>query len=155
MSVDLKAIDPKVHAKYSPNLFAWLKKETRKWPGQSVDVFRSVNEDGEHLHIGVMYDGELLGSRLWEVLCKGARTQRWSYAMFRGMERVENFWERYARDGRCVLDPKHTHSFVGDEERYVEHGNRRRCMWCGTRQRRFRWIERRKRERWDLIEVQP
>lgn len=144
--LDVRAIDPRRGAKYSPNLYRWLTKrgQTRR---AAVDrVYRDL--DGS-LWIGHFAGEDLIGQRLMTVLCNGARVDSACWVTLRGLIEVEGFWARYMADGRCAIDTAHAMSFVGDDTRWSVHGNTRDCLWCGkVRQVLARWSETVVREQW-------
>lgn len=129
--------------RYSPNLRKWMLKNSRVHPN---DLFR--DRDGT-LWIGWIDDGMwFIGSRLWQVLCNGARAQVgcWTFPVS-DLTPVDGFWTEYARIGRCAIDTAHDHHFQG--ERWDENGEVRTCRWCGHKQFRKRWTETVERERWE------
>lgn len=151
----LRSIAPPNHPKYSPNLHRWLKKNARnrKPPGIFVGAGGVEGFDG-HLFIGWLntcgcHPDDLTGSRLWQVLGSGGRAIVGVW-VGRGhfVEQKPDFWGDYLRIGRCAVDPKHEHSFIGDETRFVEEGDVRTCTWCGAVQRRERYEVVKHRERW-------
>lgn len=134
----LKQISPRESDMYSENLHRWLWREVRT----KMDVRIYREEESGQLHVGWMFDGDFLGSKLWRVLCDGNRAQRYSYGP--GFKEVEGFWDRYLALGKCAIDVEHKHyseRWRGDEEA-------RECMWCGHKQVRERWKVVVEKERW-------
>lgn len=132
MTLDIKAVSPKAGPQFSPNLYAWLRKNHKT---EKAEVFRS--KDGI-LYVGYMFDGDLIGSGLASILGTGARAQVFSFGGGREPKRtfrlVKSFWAKYMTLGRCHIDPKHTTSFI--DERWKEDKNRRTCLWCGHVQKK-------------------
>lgn len=137
----------KLDDKYSPNLDRWLKKRKRH-TGISQSVFRDADAA---LWIGWLDEGLfLIGSRLNAVLCNGSKEDTWAYPLGRlpKMQEVSEFWNEYARVGRCAIDPTHLIHFLSRDGRFAEDGDARTCKWCGQQQRRERYVEHVDRERW-------
>lgn len=129
---DIKALSPKAGAKFSPNLYRWLVRRARYRNLERIGVFRAV--DGR-LFVGSKDDtGLVSGAPLWTVMHGGAQNMSFCYLGSQGWRELKTFWREYAKRGRCHVDPKHEHTFV--DERWETCGNRRTCLWCGTKQRR-------------------
>lgn len=121
---------PKRGDKYSPNLYRWLIKHLRHV--SHIEVYAA--KDGE-LWIGTGPDGAWFhGVRMLSVLCNGGRAESMAYQLRQvgPMKLVDDFWDRYLRDGRCAIDRDHGMFFIGDEARWKVKGNRRECLWCGN-----------------------
>lgn len=135
------AFQPKqwVGEKYSPNLNNWLGKNQRR---SAPSVFRW--QEGGH-YIGWREDdGWFSGTRMMAVLCDGRKAQIYAHVPEWGSKLIEvpDFWERYAKIGRCAIDEAHKISFIGDETRWAVDGDTRECLWCGNcRQTLLRWQE--------------
>lgn len=126
--IDLNAINPAVHIKYSPNLHAFLK-SLRK----SVREYQRVFKDAEGcLWLGYVFDGEFTGQRLNRVMQKGARTQVFTFCGMEVPQEVTGFWAEYTRIGRCAIDPKHTGWFQNESKRWVTENDCQSCTWCGA-----------------------
>lgn len=122
--LDIEKISPEKGAKYSPNLYKWLKeKKSRSW---SSRVY--VDKD-KTLWIGILDGRELIGSKLIGVLCNGHKEESFAYQRVDATE-VPDFWANYMADGRCAIDPEHAMYFVGDDSRWVAEGGHRSCQWC-------------------------
>lgn len=143
---DVRAIRPQAGARYSPNLYQWL--TSRKRPHRTSNS--RVYQDGRGaLWIGFLDLGDLIGQRLIAVLCRGSSADSACWVNLGPLVEVADFWERYARVGRCAIDTGHSMSFIGDEGRWSGAGDRRMCNWCGCWQARRRWTETVERERWE------
>lgn len=121
---------PKRGDKYSPNLYRWLIKHLRHV--SNIEVYAA--KYGE-LWIGTGPDGAWFhGVRMLSVLCNGGRAESMAYQLRQvgPMKLVDDFWDRYLRDGRCAIDRDHGMFFIGDEARWKVKGNRRECLWCGN-----------------------
>lgn len=158
----LADIDPKRGEKFSPNLYAWLKKQTgpRGFHRTMPAVFRGVAPKTEvdgHPFIGWMnacgcHPAELTGARLNSVLCFGAKQETGCWFGLR-LEPWPDFWSQYLAIGRCALDPAHEEIFASADGRYVFEGDSRVCTWCGAKHRLERWEETivKQRERWVVV----
>ncbi|WP_199031425.1 hypothetical protein [Ralstonia sp. ASV6] len=105
-TMNLDDIDPSKSQAYSPNLYAWMKKRAH--------FFR----DGGHAeHIYRVRANSSFAD------CFGAGT----------LIRVEGFWDRYLKVGRCAIDPEHQEHFLGGD-RYLHNGSSQICLWCGEHQ---------------------
>lgn len=135
------AFQPKkwVGEKYSPNLNKWLAKNQRH---RAPSVFR-WQEGG--FYIGWREDDDWFsGTRLRSVLCDGRKAQVYAHVPSWGTELIliPDFWERYAKIGRCAIDEDHTTAFIGDQTRWAVVEDTRECLWCGDcRQILHRWQE--------------
>jgi hypothetical protein len=144
--LDVAAIHPGNGSKYSPNLYKWLTMRSKKHHAWTSLVYRDA--DGM-LYIGMMDDGDLIGARLMNVLCYGAKAESWCYTKTLDMVEVADFWPRYMRDGRCAIDTEHKRYFVGDDTRWTQDGDTRACLWCGKAQQvMVRWTESVERHEW-------
>lgn len=144
--LDVRAIDPRNGAKYSPNLYRWLTMRSKKHRAWSSRVYRDADDT---LWIGMLDDGDLIGARLMNVLCYGAKAESCCWVNLRELVEVADFWPRYVAQGRCAIDPEHTLHFVGDDTRWSVSGDTRACLWCGNaRQVLVRLTETVERERW-------
>jgi len=134
----LQAIDPKRSPANSPNLKRWVARHGRG-DDQVYELVTAPNETSIYargqLFIGSPYavfegDTDFSGVLLMGVLCQGAAAKR---ACLRGLapslKLVEGFWERYARVGRCAVDPMHQIKFIR-EERYLQCEGLKVCLWC-------------------------
>ena len=143
----LDSIHPKLGARFSPNLHAFLKNPRN----QSLLRFGRVYTDAAGaLWLGYPDDEFFIGVRLLTVLCGGARSPASAYVrQVPALTEVEGFWNDYRRYGRCAVDPSHRMSFVGDDTRWTTNGEKRDCMWCGkASQRMRRWTETVERTEW-------
>ena len=149
--MSLDAINPKVHPRYSPNLYRYLKHPTSA--GLPMDVFK--NPEGQ-LWIGrIDAEGWFTGCRLAGVLVSGPTARRDVLAHPPNtftLVKVPDFWKRYERLGRCAIYPDHDMAFLDSESRYVIKGKTRTCTWCGARHRLHTWIEPVTREKWLPVE---
>lgn len=131
--LDVEAVNPAIHEKYSPNLYKWLKKQD-KCTMEMVRVFTGVT--------GIWWigyptaGGDFHGHRLMQVLCKGRRVDVCCFCGKTDIKEVVGFWEEYTIKGRCAIDQGHEHYFLNAENRYteIEDGNKRICHWCGQKQ---------------------
>jgi len=94
-----------------------------------IKVFRY--EDGV-LWIGYVDDNFLCGNKLIAVLCGGNKTESFACIKPNKFEEVNDFWDRYIKDGRCAIDANHEMSFIGDEKRWDTTDDVRKCLWCGN-----------------------
>lgn len=148
MIPDMAAIHPRNSAKYSPNLYRFLKQRQYGLHGK---VYRAA--DGA-LWLGVLDGPYLLGARLMEVLCSGTNTSSFAHRVPEGLVEISDFWPTYMAIGRCAIDSAHEMSFAGDETRWRVDGDTRECLWCGSHhQRRERYVETVSRERWVSMEA--
>lgn len=132
--VPFGAIRPENDAKFSPNLYAYL----RKCSGTFLARVRVFEEADGTQWIGYLFDGDLIGARLSQVLCYGAKVQNFSFSrVAERLQEVEGFWEQYAQDGRCALDRKHLMYFAGDASRWSVNGTTRQCQWCSKAAQRL------------------
>lgn len=146
---NLADIHPKRDAKYSPNLYAFLAAPHRQPLLSRIGVYRAA--DGT-LWIGYQdaADGRyFIGARLISVLCDGASTFHAAHTGLGPLERLDDFWPRYAAVGRCAVDPAHEQHFIGDDSRWNVTGEYRSCRWCGQGAQRLRhWVEQVPRSAW-------
>lgn len=143
----LESIHPKLGARFSPNLHAFLKNKRN----QSMLRFGRVYKDPDgSLWLGFPDEDFFIGARLISVLCGGARACTAAYVdVVKGLTEVEGFWNDYRRYGRCAVDPAHKMHFVGDDTRWTIKGDQRDCLWCGkASQRMRRWTEAVERSKW-------
>lgn len=144
--LDICAIEPSVHGKYSPNLYRWLTNKRNKFESRA-----HVYEDGD----GALWIGQIdyhwfTGCRLAGVLCYGSEEQIFAHPHKASeLKVVADFWQRYVRDGRCAIDPKHEANFMNDRTRWSVVGDARSCLWCGDESQLLtRWIDEAKKETW-------
>jgi len=142
-------IDPKLHPKYSPNLYKWICKQ---W-GETGCLIVVTNECSTGRYIGALHeDGWMSGVQLNAVLCNGAKEKTWAlhpehHGIIVGVD--DNFWTHYIRDGRCAIDTDHQAYFIGDETRWKVTGGVRECLWCGHHvQVKLDWTEVVKHSAW-------
>jgi len=137
-------------AKYSPNLGRWLARNRRQF-GDRPGVYRDADSV---LFFGKIEDhGFFIGARMWGVLAGNKRGSIYAYEPRIGLEltEVEGFWDRYAEQGRCAMDPEHRTSFIGDDTRWQVDGDHRECLWCGQcSQTLRRWTEHVERSAWAI-----
>lgn len=144
--LDVRAVDPRNGAKYSPNLHRWLALRSKKHHAWTSRVYR--DETGM-LWIGMLDLGDLIGARLMNVLCYGTKAESCCWVNLRGLVEVADFWPRYIRDGRCAIDTEHRAYFVGDDTRWTQDGAARACLWCGKAQQVLvRWTETVEHQQW-------
>lgn len=139
--LNVESINPKLHPRYSLNLYIWMARGRGKNINHVIGIFRDAE--------GVLWIGhkdencprELFGARLFGVLCNGGREQSAAWQGFDGVE-ISDFWSRYVAAGRCAIDTEHARFFIGDESRWVTDGDSRSCQWCGkVHQTMRRWTE--------------
>jgi hypothetical protein len=134
--LDVEQVSPDKGAKYSPNLYRWLKgQKSRAW---ALRVYRCTDNI---LWIGMLDGRELIGSKLIGVLSNGKNEPT---AAWQGIDAVEvdGFWARYVADGRCAIDVDHSMYFLGDDTRWHTVDQNRSCLWCGKATQTFkRWTE--------------
>lgn len=138
--LDIEAINPKRHSKYSANLYKWLK-QSRNVAFNRTRVFLLPDDDGQYISwkprqilIGSLYDGCVGGRRLSDILCgsRGVFSNTYCYPpAFKFIDITDEFWSEYIRDGRCAIDRSHIGFFSRDESRYQHAGSTRKCRWCG------------------------
>ena len=146
--LDLAAIHPGKGGRFSPHLHSWLtmRGSSHGWTSRVY-----VDASGV-LWIGMLDNGDLFGARLMNVLCYGVKAERACWAGLRGLVEVQDFWQRYSRDGRCAIDTTHTKSFLGDDARWDVKGDTRTCLWCGKGQQVLaRWTETVVRSEWRTV----
>lgn len=144
--LDVRAVDPRNGAKYSPNLHRWLTMRNKKHHAWTSRVYR---DEAGTLWIGMLDLGDLIGARLLNVLCYGTKAESCCWVNLRGLVEVADFWPRYVAEGRCAIDPEHARHFVGDDTRWTQEGNTRACLWCGKAQQVLvRWTETVERQQW-------
>lgn len=152
--MDFTLLHPRRSPAYSPNLHRWLRlqqslyimnREIRhqvyRVTAQSLLCRRYATSGsfapGE-LVIGLAFGNEpfaddFCGAQLMHVLTMGGQAITMCYpGGMGGLEHIADFWERYRAVGRCAIDTEHTTNFLGDTNRFVEHGNSRTCQWCGA-----------------------
>lgn len=146
------AIDPEMHERFSPNLFAWVNRWFRNRSRASEPLEAFVDKRDGRIYLGYLFDGDVIGSCMREILTHDSgRAEVWSIAY--PLERDEGFWPRYLNFGRCAVDPRHVMYFQNAENRYshsVAGGEEsvRTCTWCGFRQKLERYEVTETRERW-------
>lgn len=143
----LGRIAPARSRSFSPNLYAWMKKEAHFYSdaGHAEQIYRVRPESSlaesfgaGTLMIGHPYnqyegDSDFSGIRLISALCQGAKAGRMCFVGAMGsLELVDGFWDRYLEVGRCAIDPEHQEHFVGGD-RYAVDGETRACLWCGAK----------------------
>ena len=128
--MNIELISPKLHERYSPNLYQWLNDKYSNWK-YACDVY--VSPEGR-LFIGIINNGDFLGCNLMAVLCNGSKERIGSYIEGKKFKKVKNFWKEYQRIGRCAIDKKHVEYFINDNNRwkYSKLGKTRHCQWCGN-----------------------
>lgn len=151
----IQATAPTLHAKYSPNLHKWLKKQR---PAMGLPgVYRNI--DTKQLEVVWRYPDDLfVGSRMNQILCAGSRARVYSYARATTslLELIPDFWLQYIAVGRCAVDPEHRQHFIGDETRWETIGDVRGCTWCNkATQRLRRWTETVERKAWENVDPAP
>jgi hypothetical protein len=147
--LDVRAVDPRNGARYSPNLYRWLTMRSKQHHAWTSRVYRDTNGT---LWVGMLDLGDLIGARLMNVLCYGAKAESFCYVGMRGLVEVTDFWTRYVADGRCAIDTEHRKSFVGDDTRWTQDDDKRVCLWCGkARQVLKRWTENVERQEWQML----
>lgn len=142
----LQLIQPSNSPKYSPNLHAWLRKWSRRYPQTAYGIPRIYKTEDGTLWIGYAIDCDksLIGCRMISVLCQGTRAEIGNHIRVIDPPQVTDFWDRYIRDGRCAIDESHTAYFIGDNTRWKESpdGTVRECLWCGHHvQVKLDWTE--------------
>jgi len=141
----IKRFDPKLHPKFSPNLFAWMKARLRQ--GVPFSMYQMVESDRNILYIG-MRNTHFTGTKLWGAMSTYAPSRSvGGYIVFDDTKRLPHWFDWYEQWGRCFIDPSHTHSFL--DERWKEEGDSRTCLWCGKRQRLRRWQEVIEKQQWE------
>lgn len=131
----LDAINPAQGAKFSPNLYAFLRSDSRAVMLRFARVYRSTDDT---LWLGYVHDGVFTGARMMSVVCQGARTAVFTQlGLASKLVEVANFWADYQRDGRCAIDPDHVIFFTGDDTRWTGVGEDRKCAWCAAAEARF------------------
>lgn len=128
--IKVELIDPKIHQKFSPNLFKYLRRDRRK-RGSFFNESTFYRRDGD-LFFGILHDGDFIGNRVWPILCRGLKEHGWCFAC-EGDLFMEDpaFFASYLKIGRCALDPEHTMSFLNSDSRYTATGD---CTWCGGKE---------------------
>jgi len=127
--LDIRLIDPALHRKYSPNLYAFLNARKNSSQLRLARVF--IDQAGVE-YLGFLDDtGCLIGARLTQVLCDGAKTTVVSYCGAKDWRELPDFWAQYVADGRCAVDRAHKMPFIGSEHRWRVAGESRDCLWCG------------------------
>ncbi len=153
--IDLEKINPKNGSKFSPNLFKFIKSK------KSRGLYRVYKDAKGTLYIGHIDndfgDGPwFTGAMLITVLCLGFSSTTYAKAV-RENELVEvvGFWDDYYKNGRCAIDTDHTGSFMGDDDRWNQSGDKRECTWCGNfSQVLRRWTVQVEKSEWVSSEVQ-
>lgn len=154
----LEQIHPKGGAKFSPNLYQWMRKHAhfyadgagtphgvwRVKPGMGRDIYHEGS-----LMLGMAGDhGDFLGTRLMSVLCEGAKATNWCLpGLLDRLEPVEDFWDRYVQVGRCAIDPDHSIHYI-DDRWHQNSTDKRTCRWCSHEQNRHLLSEIVEREAW-------
>jgi hypothetical protein len=144
--LDMAAIHPSKSPRYSPNLYQWLNTRGRTYRTYTSRVY--LRSDGK-LYIGDKDEYFLSGSLLMAVLCNGSKETGFAYGFVNELTEVEDFWERYTKDGRCAIDTEHSMHFINDESRWLREGDKRTCQWCGNHTQTLRrWTETVKKSAW-------
>lgn len=151
-------IDPRVHPKYSPNLYKWLNKLSPSFR-QRVMVYSHTCHDFLD-PLPIHYIGFLdlddqnwfHGSKLNTVLCNGAKATVFAYSIKYhfpdNFQIIPEFWDNYIKIGRCAIDTNHSIRFLDDKSRWARDRDTRVCQWCGHTQHLKRWEETVEREAW-------
>jgi len=141
--LNIESLSPKVHEKYSENLYKFLKRRGLKSPQK---VFIDENSD---FWIGYFYDNDFIGSRLMNVLTND-QTSTWCFSSKNTpkLNLSEFFWRDYEKIGRCAIDRNHQIHFLKSDSRYKEEGDTRVCQWCGHKQKLRKWTETIERSEW-------
>ena len=151
----LPQISPKLHPRYSPNLYKWLRKN--KNIAGRIQVFVSSIDDTRWIGFCDDY-GQFHGSSLMGVLCRVEQVFAYCNKRFsESLTVIPDFWDRYVVDGRCAIDQAHAHVFVGDETRWHNTSDTTRaCLWCGevTQRLETRLVTKEIKE-WRNTEAQP
>lgn len=155
MMKNLTDFAPDDIGKYSPNLHRWLKRFVSRRFYKALDLphpqvlLPSGFKDLTALMLIGYYDPDdrsvFIGARLGAVITdpfpRGkdvlpANVGAYVDPSIRdGQDKTEWFWATYAQIGRCIFDPDHHKSFIGDEDRYTRPNDQMRtCNWCGTTQ---------------------
>ena len=150
--LDIKAIKPTLHEKYSLNLYNWLTKRGRTDRAKRSKVYR--DKQGA-LWIGYFYSDEpntwFSGAKLIQVLSQGNRSMSgaWIDVNPQKLKELKNFWRDYTRIGRCAIDKKHLMWFRQSSNRWHVEGENRTCNWCNKgKQHIHRWTETVEHEGW-------
>ena len=148
--LDVSAIHPRNGAKYSPNLHKWL---TNRMSNHRAWTSRVYRDENGTLWIGMLDLGDMIGAKLYGVLCNGSQEKSFCFVNLRGLVEVSDFWPRYVAEGRCAIDTAHDHHFVGDDTRWTQDGDTRACLWCGkVQQVMARWTETVERQEWRTVQ---
>jgi hypothetical protein len=154
MTINLSAINPKKHPKYSRNLYEWLSHPDRRKSRRFKDI-KVYRDSNDLLWIGCVTPaliGCSLMAMLNSVLCNGSK-EKWGWRTGVGMVEVEGFWQEYEAIGRCAIDRDHEIAFVGGDTRWLQDGNTRHCQWCGqVTQRLHTWTEVVTKDVWRNVE---
>lgn len=152
LSEAINLINPRLHEKYSPNLYRYYKRHTNGHRVYRDQVWR--DPDGT-LWLGIVDEGCFIGVRLMHVLCD-PRVRPGSYRVSQLGELTceEDFWHSYVTIGRCAIDPDHSEHFLNAKNRFVfsNSQDRRVCQWCGSTQVLHRWMEKIERQKWVVEE---
>jgi hypothetical protein len=132
--LDLELIAPDKGAKYSPNLYQWMKAQERRKRAWAMRVYRDVGNST--FWIGMLDGRELIGSKLIGVLCNGAKEHTAAWQNIDAVE-ISGFWIDYVANGRCAIDIDHSICFINDESRWSVNGAHRDCVWCGKASQRL------------------
>ncbi|MEW9855894.1 hypothetical protein [Novosphingobium sp. M1R2S20] len=134
--------------KYSPNLRAWLTKQSAR--NRSLPLVYA-DKDGDKLIGWIDEDQWFIGSRLNRVLGVGRKADVWCWTIpTSSLTELDEFWQRYTVAGRCAIDTEHNGFFIGEQTRWRQAGDTRECLWCdGFWQVQVRWTECVARSRWE------
>jgi hypothetical protein len=130
--IDVAKINPKNGNKFSPNLYKFIKaKKCRllyKIYKDARGAFYIGTVDNDYGD-GIWFTGTLL----MRVLCLGRGADTYARAIAKNdFVEVVDFWDDYYKYGRCAVDIDHTGSFMGDNGRWIQFGDKRECTWCGN-----------------------
>ncbi len=148
--LDLQAIDPRLGAKYSPNLHTWLSVTRHGRPTPRARRSGLYTQSGGTVWVGYLQDtAGFVGQRLALVLGAGAEAGIGAWRNLGRMQPWIGFWPNYTAIGRCAFDSKHTDPLVYAEHRWVRSGETRTCRWCSVASQRLsRWTEVEECEAW-------
>jgi hypothetical protein len=147
----IAAVSHKVGEKYSPNLHAWLVRESNQRLPPLTTALGPSPLDGKRNWLMVGWrdeQGWFMGTAIRRILCDGLKTESYAYAPEQVSEGGEWFIAEYLRDGRCTLDRDHSTHFLNAKDRYHIEADYRTCNWCGERHSLRRWSETVDRSEW-------
>lgn len=126
--------------KYSARLDGYLRHQSPR----KFQCFRK-NDNGK-LVLGFISDGDLLGTRMRDVIRTGGNVRLLTMFDLGSYTLVPDFWEEYSKKGICLIDPEHIHypfrwkEFAG--------GHARKCAYCSVSQRKEEYVITSKHTRW-------